>query len=257
MELAKTRCLSHFSQSEELHSDEFRWDYTLPEMADKFESIYESGKRLFMHTNYEPKQKTFLLYVDPEKPRPVPITENFIKSVTLHIETALQKGFADFVFFPDMGHSHLHFPEEHWDSFYRPMDLSYKNRHNIYEKFLADPKMKALYHLGEQLQFHDQNEHLLKDSVISFKYWHRNFVGQNDGTRTHSVAVIQNREWYNTVTSLPDYHRHSQGYAISASHKGCFPYIDKDGKTRFFDIGFFDPRPKRPFILLARRSHKP
>ena len=251
MELARTRCLAHFSQSEELHYDEFIGSYTLPEMSDKFESIYESGKRLFMHANYEPEQEAFFLYMDPymgaEKPRPVAITENFIKSVTLHIETALQEGFADFVFFPDMGHSHLYFPEEHWDNFYRPMDLSYKNKHNIYEKFLADPKMRALYHLGEKLRFHDQDREALKDSVLSFKYWNRNFVGQNDGTRTHSVPVIQNRKEYNTVRSLPDYHVYGQGYAISASHKGCFPYVDKDGKTRFFDIGFFDPRPKNFF----------
>lgn len=242
MEVAKERCQSHYSESKEVYMNDFKWGVTLLEMSDKFEEIYSSGKRLYMHTNYDKDKKEFVTYLNRKDGLPVTLTENFIKSVTNHIEVAIANGFADYVFFPDMGHTHLYFPQSHWDSEYGNFDKSSKNQPNLYKKMLSDPKMKALYHLAEQLKMQDENKKVLKDKTLFFKYWHRNFVGMNDGTKNYQIEVAEEGALYNTVKNMDEHDSWSAGIAVSASEKGCFPYIDKDGNTRYFDIGLVDPR---------------
>ncbi len=247
---AKKRCLTHFSESPEVFADDFSWGYTLLEMEDRFEEIYHSGKRLNMHSLYDPITDQFMLFYDDKKHLPVPIDGHFIKSVTNQIEIAIEKGYASFVFFPDMGHSHLYFPEQHWQDNYAGENAPQGERNNLYTKMLADPKMKALYHLAEQLQMQNEDQSVIDDETLTFKYWHRNFVGYNDGSTQYQIEVAPPEKKFNTVGSIAGYKVYSAGFAISASKDGCFPYQDKDGKTRYFDIGLQDPRydPNKPQI---------
>ncbi len=242
IEVAKQRCQVSFHQTPEVYANDFKWGYTLLEMSDRFEEIYDSGKRLNMHAEYNPGEDQFYIFYDDKDHLPVAITEDFIKSVTNQIEVALANRFADYVFFPDMGHSHLHFPESHWQKEYTGENAPPKPRNNLYQKMLADPKMKALYHLAEQLQLQDEDKNLLADDLLVFKYWHRNFVGYNDTSRDFQIEVAPADKNYNTVGSIDEHHGYSAGFAVSASKDGCFPYIDKDGVTRYFDIGLQDPR---------------
>ncbi len=242
IEEAKIRCQTHFSQSPEIFAQDFSWGYTLLEMADKFEEIYDSGKRLFMHSQYDPQTDQFSIFFDGKKQLPVPITESFIKNVTLQIEVAIDKGYADYVFFPDMGHSHLYFPEDHWQAQYTGENEPPKPRSNLYKKMFADPKLRPLYHLTEQLKMQNEDKTLIEDEILIFKYWHRNFVGTNDGSGNYQIEVAPPEKLYNTVSSIEGHHSYSAGFAVSASKDGCFPYTDKDGVTRYFDIGLNDPR---------------
>ncbi len=239
LEEAKSRCTTHFSESPELYMNEFSWGYSLDSMAVKFEEIYESGKRIGTHSNFDPETDQFYLYLDKyHNFAPFKITPEFIKSVTLQIETAHVHRYGEFVFFPDMGHSHLHFPLEHWQENYADKEFTKQER---YEKMLADPELRPLYHLTEQLQMTDENDEVLDDPVLAFKYWHRNFMGYNNTTTGFDVPV-DNSERYNTVRDVPGYHRWSAGFAVSASKDGCFPYRDQNGVKRYFDISLSDPQ---------------
>ena len=242
LEEAKERCLTHFTESPEIYANDYHWGYTLLEMEDRFEEIYSSGKRLNMHSEYLPEKNQFVVYYDDKKHFPVVINDQFIKSVTNQIEVAIENGFADFVFFPDMGHSHLYFPQDHWDKEYLNFEYDYKTQYLLYQKMINDPKMKALYHLTEQLQMLDENDKVMEDPILSFKYWHRNFVGYNDGSRKFQIELAPEDKKYNTVSGMEGHKSWSAGFAVSASKDGCFPYTDKDGKVRYFDIGLQDPR---------------
>jgi hypothetical protein len=247
IDLAKSRCRAHFTQSPEVYASDYKWGYTLLEMQDRFEDHYASGKRLHLHPNYDPEKDQFILYFGEDTHQPFVINENFIKSVTNHIEVAIREGFADYVFFPDMGHAHLHFPQQIYDDVYRPMDKSLEKRHLFYQAMFEEPQMKALYHLTEQLQMVDDHGHVLDDPVLAFKYWNRNFVGPNNGDTSFEIFVAEDSN-YNTVRRLEGYQIYSAGYSVSASKDGCFPYRDKEGNTRYFDISVqplrFDPSNK-------------
>lgn len=240
LEIAKKRCQTHYTESPELFADTFKWGYTLLEMSDRFLEMYDSGERLHIHSFYDKEQDQFIIYTNDTKPQAFTITENLIRSVTLHIETAIAKGYADYVFFPDMGHSHFYFPEEHWQKNYASMKKVPPYRDALYQKMLADPELKALYHLAEQLKMKTDGI-VSKDPILNFKYWNRNFVGYNLGTRDHDI-VIDHEQAYNTVGKIKGHSYWGEGLAISASKDGCFPYRDKDGQVRYFDISIQDPR---------------
>lgn len=238
---SKQRCQTPYENSKKLYMNTFSWGMTPDFMAAKFDEVYQSDERLNYHAFYDSSKNQFYLYKDNSSGiKKVRITENFIKSVTRQIEVALENGFAEHIFFPDMGHSHLYFPKKHWDDNIATLDIPTSENHKLYEVMFADPQMKALYHLSEQLQMTDENSQILPDSYLEFRFWNRNFVGANDTSGKFLIAKDPTHK-HNTVGSLDGHHSYSAGFAVSASHKGCFPYTDKDGSTKYFDISLKDP----------------
>lgn len=243
IEESKERCLFDQFQTEELFGDELYRNYSLIEMEEKFNQVYNSKKRIRYHADYNSEMNSFYLYlVTPNSIIPVRITLNFIKSVTLQIETAIEKGFASYVFLPDMGHAHLNFPLDHWKKEYARFDISTNNMDEIEEKMLADMQMEPLYHLSERLEMLDENGNVKFDEVLNFKYWNRNFFGKNNGTNEYAIYITPNLKKYNTVCCLEGYKSWSSGFSVSASELGCFPYRNKDGNIQYFDISLYDPR---------------
>lgn len=244
IEEAKKRCQTDFKDSPEVYFGDFNWGYSLQTMEQRFEEIYNSGKRLFGHPKYDPSNDSFYIFYDTKRHLPVKISQGFIKNVTLHIETAIDRGYAEFVFFPDMGHSHLYFPQDHWDKNLSTIEVTTETRNKLYEAMLNDPKMQPLYHLTEQLKMVDENKQIIDDPILEFKYWHRNFKGTNDLSGKYSIHVEVNKAGGNTVREIDGYRRYGSGFAVSASKDGCFPYRNKNGETLYFDIGLHDPQPK-------------
>lgn len=240
---ATIRCATHASLSKELFREELRGQFTLLELEDKFLQIYHRDERIGLHAFFDSEKELFIAPLRKgHKTFPVPLTQQFIANVARHLEIAIEEGYADFVFLPDMGHAHLYFPENHWNQEYANMPSGYKNQHKLYQKMLADPKLKSLYHLSEQLMMRDHNKHVLPDKLLHYKYWNRNFVGYNDGTTHFEMPHVTDKTMPNSVASLPRHKLWSAGFAVSANKNGCFPYRDKDGQTRFFDIAMQDPR---------------
>jgi hypothetical protein len=125
----------------------------------------------------------FVLRLSGDNPAPIAITNAFIQNVTDHIEQALSASYANFVFLPDMGHSHLNFPSDHWHEHYEDLDKSLEARPEFYQQMLNDPQLMVLYHLSERLQTLDSDLQVMDDPILSFRFWNRNFVGYNDAKR--------------------------------------------------------------------------
>ena len=239
---SKNRCAYNEFDRKKVYKKDFKLFYNQNDMDYAFNELYFSEKRLDYHAYYDMKYDSFYLQYTYDKfTIPVKITENFIKSVTFHIETALKHGYANFVFFPDMGHAHLYFRQDHWNDQYATVDFSYKNMAKMYEKMLADTSMQPLYHLSEGLKMLNNNNEVLDDPSLSFKYWNRNFLGKNNGTSEYAIHIVPDVTRYNTVCSLKGYTNWSAGFAVSASQLGCFPYRDREGRIRYFDISLYDP----------------
>ncbi|MCB0379008.1 MAG: hypothetical protein KDD33_10995 [Bdellovibrionales bacterium] len=241
LEEAKVRCASDFVHSKTLYSNDVHWGYSIEEMAQDFTTIYNSGKRLSYHSTYDAITDNFYVHYDDSnnKTYPVKLTKGFIKSVTQQIENALQAGYADYVFFPDMGHSHLYFPEEHWQKNYAQWKLDPEARRQLYEAMLADPQMRPLYHTCEQLKMQDENKALIDDDFLKFRYWNRNVLGKNDESGDLQIEV-NSVDNFNTVREVPGHYLFSAGYNISASREGCFPYKTPEGQILYFDISLSD-----------------
>jgi len=222
--------------SAQLYADEFKWGYGLPELVSKFFEIYNSNKRLPSKAYWDHFQNKLLLPIRSEWGGPVEITESFVQSVARHIERAFELQVIDGVFFPDMGHSHLLIPEQHYNSNYHQFEVTEFSKK--YKKLFEDPKVEILYHTAEQLRTRNESGQLLPDPRLQFRHKTRNPVGQN---RPNSdLKFLENNESpANTAGAPQGYVWWSGGFNLSAHHEGCFAYTNH-GQTYFFDISLFD-----------------
>ncbi|MAV89801.1 MAG: hypothetical protein CL676_00155 [Bdellovibrionaceae bacterium] len=237
-ELSKERCSKPTAEEPAVYSSDFHWSFTPKEMALKFTEIYESGKRLPERVYYDAQEKAFVF---PNKTykgelKIIRVTPEFLKSVTRHVETALEKGYAEQVFFPDMGHSHLYIPQGIWDAEFSDVPMDQKDK--LYEKMFAEPTLLTLYHTAEQLGTTDENKQILPDEHLKFRHLNRNPVGDNLGNGIVRMPTLL-EDPANTVRELPGFKRWSGGYNISASKDGCFAYSHK-GKVMYFDLSLED-----------------
>lgn len=218
-----------------IFSDDFRWDYSLTEMRDKFNEIYSSQKRLKKRAYYDQKSEQIILPFIAAQGGNIVITEKFVNSVARHIEDGFKKNIVDGVFFPDMGHSHLFIPLHKFDTIYSKFEPNQFNQ--FYQKLFADPDLKILYHTAEQLKMRDENGELIQDSATQHRYQTRNLVGPNS---LEPIFTIQNLESpANTARDLEGHHYWGAGFNLSASANGCFSY-QINGQSFNFDLSMFD-----------------
>jgi len=236
IQLAKLRCAPQTTDEKILYQDEFSWFITRDQMQAKFTEIYSSGKRLNHRSFYHPAtDKFYLVYKYANKISRVELNERFIQSVIGHVEKALKMNYAEFIFFPDMGHSHLYVPEDYYYDAIAPLPI--KESHIAYEKMLSYPKTQFLYHTAEQLRLKDDDKKLLLDPLLQWRYYSRNPMGDNlAGGKMDIHKNLQAK--YNTVDKFAGFRAYS-GYNISASNEACFPYVHNN-KTYFFDLSLYD-----------------
>ena len=60
---ARTRCTTHHSQSERLYRSTFSWHPGVQAMRETFEEVYDSGRRMPFHADYNTEKESFCLYV--------------------------------------------------------------------------------------------------------------------------------------------------------------------------------------------------
>lgn len=215
-----------------VYASDFKWGMSLSEMKERFSFIYESGKRLKGRAYYDAAEKA---YVYESRTGKVRLTERFLKNVSRHIEIALERRYADFAFFPDMGHSHLFIPERDWAKL---KDIPANQQHVFYERVYALPGLKVLYHTAEQLAVLEGergNQSFPQNAELLWRYFSRNPVGDN-ATGENVAPQFAFGESYNTLRDLKGHHYYSAGFNISASKNGCFVYRTPDGKELRFDL---------------------
>ena len=232
------RCSAPSGDETPILQNDFHWFYTMPEMMARFEEMYNSPKRLYKRAYWDPvssRLKLPGLYGDKD----VRITEGFVKATERHIEQALELKYADAVFFPDMGHSHILIPQELWDSKYRDYPVSQMPEQ--FEDMFADPRLQFFYHTAEQLKT-NENGQVLPGEHLAFRYKTRNIAGPI--TADAELSVFQNPDSpANTVGEIPGYRWWGAGFNFSAQKDGCFVY-HHGGKTYRFDISLSDLPPK-------------
>ena len=231
------RCARPTDDEEVVFSNDFKWGYTIESMGIRYEEIYASGKRLSNRAYYDPDTGSLVLPGTAAWGGDVVLSERLVENVTLHIEHALERGYADFIFFPDMGHSHLQIPEDHWNEVYADTPVSEFSRR--YEKMFDDPKLKMLYHVAEQLQMLDENDQVLADRHVAWRYHTRNIVGDNEYDRQLEL-LTEFESKANTAHDLPGHKYYGAGFNISASKDGCFPFENAQGDTQWYDISLDD-----------------
>lgn len=222
-----------------VYLSDFKWKQTLEDMRTKYRETYSSGKRLKGRAHWDAGLNSYVL-THPMKNEKVRISATFIRNITRHIEISLERRYADFIFFPDMGHSHLFVPlADFGDIDAIPTDQP----HLAYERMFALPGLKVLYHTAEQLTVRpgDRNEGPFpQDKELLWRYFSRNPIGDNITGENVAPHFAFNQENYNTVNELKGHRLWSAGFTLSASKHGCFRFQDPEGQEQRFDISLED-----------------
>lgn len=180
-----------------------------------FVNLYESGNRLPERTYWN--ENKYLL-PDGKSLRVLPAS--FIEALSDHISKALKNNYAEFAFYPDMGHVHILIPN---------------NSQNDTELFTRNDLL-FLYHTGELMKFKKGSltgKELVEDDWLRWRYYSRNFIGHSGTEKELSVLFAKNQV-YNTVRRIKDYQQVKTLY-FSSSKNGCFTY-DTGDKSFNFDI---------------------
>lgn len=237
IEEAKQRCAPITEDEPILYADQFHWGMTLEEMGDTAERVYQSGKRLKDRAYYDPQTDQFLVKLwNGEN---VILSERILLSVKAHIEEALRREYAQYVMFPDMGHSHFFIEQKYFEEAIAPLGSDEKTE--VYRRIMSHPGTKVLYHTAEQLQMIDDEKEVLPEPFLQWRYYTRNIVGENFG-QGHLEIHKDLDGGFNTVRNYEGYRYWGAGFSINASSQGCFHY-EMDGQKYYFDFSLQDVPP--------------
>ena len=219
-----------------VYMSDFSWGQSLESMRAKFSETYASGKRLKGRAHLDADDA----YVVPRPTGLIRLTPEFLRSVRRHIEIALERRYADFIFFPDMGHSHFFIPEAEWDAI---AAIPGERQHEAYTKMVALPTLQVLYHTAEQLAVREGARGagaFPQDKTLLWRYFSRNPIGDNTTGENVAPHFAFHNDNYNTLHELKGHRSWSAGFSISASKDGCFQYTAPDGREMRFDLSFED-----------------
>ena len=235
--IAKQRCAPAQDGEPKVYAQDFKWGYTFEEMGAHYIEIYSSGKRLAQRAHYDPAKDAFVFPLDKGlNAQTVHLPAGFLANVASHLEEGLKRDYVDYVFFPDIGHSHFFVPQDFYDEEIGPLPISDKAKR--YELMMQHPGLKVLYHTAEQLGMKDKETKQLYDSdYLRWRYYTRNLVGFNDGSSRLEIHKKLN-EAFNTVHDHEggSYKHWGAGFYVSASKDGCFPFTTQNGEIHYFDL---------------------
>lgn len=233
--LAMEKSKNNFSTST-IKGDDYTWEYTFDDLEPLYNELYESGRRLPHPIHYDDMTSQFMLPVNDTLSIAVPW--DFIFAVTRHIEEALEKGMADYVFLADMGHGHFYLPDTS-RLFSLPYDKKFEQ--HVFTEIVQSPNTKILYHtaemflfMGKQEDFNSLSEH------EQYRNKTRNLVGEftvSESMTRYIPYKFGEPVVYNIGSG---YKKLAQDIDISASRNGAFPFMYK-GKIHYFDISRFSP----------------
>jgi hypothetical protein len=234
-EVAK-RCGAPTDDEPVVYQSDFEWGYTIEDMGRRFDDMYASGKRLKDRAYYDEASGRFVMPVQASWGGQVVVPTRLLENVRMHIEKALAQGYAEYIFFPDMGHTHFFIPRDHWDSVY--LDYSAQDYGQMFSQLFDDPELKVLYHTAEQLTQLDDDDNLLSDRHLQWRFFTRNVVGDNDWAGRIDL-LHEPGSMANTARSLEGHRYFGAGFNITATKDGCFPYVH-NGWLFYFDISMTD-----------------
>lgn len=153
----------------------------------------------------------------------------FLTTTTRHLEIALERGYANFVFYSDLGHGHLLLPEKELAALPR-------NPSEAFEIALRSKNLKVLYHTAELVKLREGvSGPLTTDPWLAWRYHSRNFVADNVSGENLAVLFAPPPA-FNTVRDLPGY-RELGTFYVSGNESGCFSFT-QGGRQLRFDLSF-------------------
>lgn len=219
--------------SEVLYANDVGWGLSFIDAAALYNRLYTSNKRLD-HRFYFSEETQAFKAKNPITPRDLNIPIQFAYSIKKHIEEALRLQYAEWAFFPDMGHNHFFLPQEQYDSW------TSLPREEMMEAMIASGDIKMLYHTLEQIQVKDKETGKLdEDPWAQWRYYTRNIVGDNMGQGQLEIHKKLTGN-YNTVNDPPPGYKYwGAGVNLSSNKDGCFSF-EHNGQVSFFDLSFYD-----------------
>lgn len=232
IETAKKRCDPRALDEPYFFMDMFKSSVSIAELDESYKVTYSLDERLFNRAGYIQSQDSFVTSDGADLS--VTLPESFIKSVILHIENALKLDYVKYVFFPDMGHSHIQVPQDLFDQIRKNQPP--KRAPLVLNDFLGLPEIKSLYHTAEKIELTKDGK-ALDDWYLGWRFYTRNILADSFG-KLDILTKRESRE--NTVSSVPGHHW-GFGISLSANKNGCFPFEDKSGQIQYFDISAWNP----------------
>jgi len=226
-----------------IHEDDYNWDYSFQDLKQLFDNIYNSGKRLPHHIYYDNNKKNFMMPIDDDCE--LEISWDYIFAIICHIEEALAKGMADYIFLPDMGHGHFYLPTN--SHVFNSGDTHDYDR-KVFKEILNSKQIKILYHTAEMFLFSGKTEDFTKLSPHEqYRNLTRNLLGSFSPEK-NMTRFIRYEFGHPVVQNFDNqYQKVAQDIDISASKDGYFPFSYR-GRLYYFDISRFSPDilPKNP-----------
>lgn len=220
--------VSSQSYAENGHS----WYYSRAEVDKIYKEYhYNSESRL---DNYIHEVKDGEFVAELRELGPIMVPKEFIYHILNHLESAIENGWVNYIFWADLNHGHLFVPIDLWDNEYHTDDHSLEGFHNQLQSILRQDmdKLGILYHAAEHFCRLDPTN---ADAVRT-----RNVVGWFDG-RPIELTYPDGDEppkrlEANTATDPPGYDR-KWFISVSANADGYFT-IYPNGKEIRLDISF-------------------
>ena len=163
----------------------------------------------------------------------------FLSGLIRQMEEAIDKGYAHWVSYVDMGHVHLNLPKKVLNEEVNRDKLSLEDYQS---SILAHPEVLGLYHVSEKIDFYQGSDFVIPEQQSLFLS--RNLLGKPYENKDLEVVVATegHRVKANTY-SLPEEGLHKEaGESIyfQGNKKGCFQLETKNGSVNF-DMSFLMP----------------
>lgn len=219
--------------------NDFHWNMELSEIIAKESEIRASGARLKGRAFVDEKGQVVMpLNIFSRGEVLVSLPENFISSVTKHVEKAFDRGYINALIFPDMGHSHLYIDKKFYDQ--ELSKLGAARFDELYQKVFEHKETKILYHTAEQLRLTGDDKLPRSERKIQWRFYTRNLLGDLHNTGALDLLHEESSS-HNTAHNYKpeDYRYWGAGFNISTSKDGCFSYRVGE-QTFYFDLSFED-----------------
>lgn len=189
------------------------------EMGQNFDHLYESGKRLPSRAYWDSQKKSVMI---PYQKKIVPLPDSIIQTISDHLRQALRLGYADFLYYPDLGHTHIFVPNQ-----------------DAWGDWLKNKNLKFVYHSAELLKMKKGSAlkgPLRNEEWVRWRYYTRNLMGSFDPGGSLQV-LFASKQSYNTVHQIEGHSPVTTLY-FSASRKGCFSILNEKKEKISFDLSF-------------------
>ncbi|MFT6632112.1 MAG: hypothetical protein ACJAS4_002074 [Bacteriovoracaceae bacterium] len=224
---------------EVMFMDMFPWNQSEEQMAQNFNLIYKSNKRMDNRVFYDGENYKMPFNSYGEETRYAIVPKGFIEGLISHMESALDKGYVSHINFSDMGHNHLFIPKEFYKDEIKHLSMV-REKHILYEKLMNNSDLLMLYHTAEQLRFFNEDKTLVTDRSVQKRFYTRNLLGKNKKSNNLDILFDLKASANGTSKYKEDQYKYwGAGFSFSSTEKGCFSYL-KNGKKLFFDLSIND-----------------